>query len=180
MLLPSKTTPIDDYRQLALQRIIEQYKNSPNLVGLLDSAGLQSNDMETALWEIRDLFYLDTAEGIQLDIIGKIFTPRLSGESDADYRQRLKLFAAQKFSGTPEEIITTLKVFFGATTVEYFPLYPAAFAITTDATITPAELQRLAPAGVGIGTFDFLVDATGDPIVDAVGDYIYVINVAIN
>lgn len=179
--IPPKDFPqITDYYDFLLSYMMEQYKNSPLFDGVLDTTALQSNDLEQALWEIRDLFYLSSAEGVQLDIIGKIFGLNRNGsESDTDFRQRIKLTAAARFSGTPDEIIQTVQIFFGATTVSFIPLYPAGFALFTDVSLTKQELEALSPAGVGVGEFANLVDAVNNPITDFFGNYIYSITLGI-
>ena len=41
-------------------------------------------------------------------------------------------------SGEPETIISTIKLLYSATYVQYIPFYPAGFYIYTDGTITPS------------------------------------------
>jgi hypothetical protein len=165
---------ITDYT-INLELLLEQYKNSTKLNGLIDSSSDQADDLETALFEIRDLFYLATAEGIQLDIIGSIFGVDRNGLSDSEYRDLIAFFGSFIKSGEPESIITILKRIYGATFVTYIPSYPAVpagYYLITDAVITLAELEVMSPAGVQPYLAGFLLDEAGNNIVDQEGNKI--------
>lgn len=137
-----------DYPGMALDLLIEQYKNSPNVVNILEVNGLLLNDLEKAIFEVRDNFYLATAEGVQLDVLGSIWDVERNGLSDTDYRALIQAKASLSVSGTPEDVIRVLQVLYGATFVNYFDAYPARYLIETDAAITDAQLTDLSPAGV--------------------------------
>lgn len=143
----SEIQQITDY-DVNLNLILEQYKKSVNLKGILSSSNDQADDLETALFEIRDLFYLSTATGIQLDIIGSIFGESRDGDLDPAYRARIEFRASLVGSGEPEYIINVLKNQYGATFVDYYSAYPAGFYVVTDAIITNTQLENLAPSGV--------------------------------
>ncbi|MGD9157047.1 MAG: DUF2612 domain-containing protein [Desulfobacteraceae bacterium] len=143
-----------DYPQIAFNLLIQQYKESSNLMAVLEAQGLQANELEQAIFEVRDLFFLDTAEGVQLDVIGKIFNLRREGLSDEDYRDAIEIKWSLRVSGTVDEIINVLKFAYGATSVDYIPAYPAGFVLIADGTVTQDILTQLCPAGV----FGFLLD----------------------
>ncbi len=147
----SEITQKTDY-STGLDLLLVQYKNSSNLRGLIDSAYDSADDLELALFEIRDEFYLSTAVGNQLDVIGDIFNEARNGDIDADYRLRIETKGSLVASGEPEAIIAVLKNFFGATTVTYIPGWPALpgsyYIITDSTTITLSILERYSPAGV--------------------------------
>jgi hypothetical protein len=149
-----------------LNLILEQYKNSTRLQALIDSANISANDIEKALFEIRDEFYIDTAIGVQLDVIGDIFNESRRGLSDTEYRALIKLKGILiGGSGEPEFIISVLKSLYGATYVEYypgFPARPASYTVLTDATITETELNIFSPAGVKGNLGGFLLLESGD------------------
>ena len=146
----SEITQITDYSS-NLTLILEQYKESDLLKDLIDIMNNQADDLEQALFEIRDEFWLNVAIGNQLDILGGIFGLARKGMSDSDYRTALIGKAALITSGEPETIITLLKLLYEATYVDYwgsFPVIPAGFYLHTDAEITMQELERISPAGV--------------------------------
>lgn len=145
---------------------------SAKLWSILEAAGLQADSLEAALFEVRDNFWLTTAAGVQLDTLGRIFGVLRAGKADTEYRAEIVARAAAMFSGTPEDIIQAAGVFLGASpgASSYLPVYPAGFTLITDASVTKAILEGLAPAGVEAFLGDYIVDETGDPITDAVAN----------
>jgi hypothetical protein len=153
-------------QSLDLKLVLAQYKNSTNLLAVISTNDKQAQDLENAFFEIRDEFYLDTAVGVQLDIIGKIFKVERKGLNDDEYRALIKSTSSSIGSGEPEFIIGALKSLYGATFVDYYPGYPgepASFTVITDAVVTEPELTILAPAGVKayIGGFLEFEDSSG-------------------
>ncbi len=170
----SEIQQITDY-SYNLELLLEQYKNSENLKGMIDSMNDQADDLEEALFEIRNLFYVDTAEGVQLDVIGSIYGVERDGLSDSEFRTLIKAKASLVTSGEPESIINILKTLFGGTYVSYIPAYPAvpaAYYVLTDAIITVPELEIFSPAGVQPYIAGYLLDAQDNFIVDANGNKI--------
>lgn len=165
---------INDY-SVNLDLLLEQYKDSENLKGVIDASNDQADDLETALFEIRDLFYLDTATGVQLDIIGIIFSVLRAGLSDEDYREVISVRAALITSGEPESIITILKLLFEATFVDYFPAYPAGYALLTDSTININELEVFSPSGVQPYLLESLKFEDDTPIEFENGDLLFIV-----
>lgn len=171
----SDITQITDYSAI-LNLLAEQYKNSEKMRGILDAMCDSADDLEAALFEIRSQFWIDTAEGKQLDILGVIFgIERAAGVTDADYREQIEFKLTNLFaSGTPEDIINALLGLYGGTYVDYSrDGLTASFNIVTDATITQAELERISPAGVGAHLLCPLLDGTSSEIVDGAGGTIY-------
>ena len=159
-----------------LDLFLAQYANSTKLKGLVDSTYDQADDIEQALFEIRDEFWLSTAAGDQLDIIGSIFDETRNGDADATYRIRIESKAGLNASGEPEKIIEALKTLFGATFVTYIPGWPsqpASFYIITDAVITIVQLIRYCPAGVQPYIIESLKYEDDDPIELQDGNYLY-------
>lgn len=135
------------------------------LAALIESA----QEIDDVNWQLFSQRSLDTAVGVQLGGyveyngeqvevgIGSILgLPRIDGESDDDYRERLRF---QSFintaKGTPEEIITTVKTLTNASTVRYREFYPAGFQVYTDGLRFPnppsqlvEALHEVSPAGV--------------------------------
>jgi hypothetical protein len=161
-----------------LNLLLAQFKNSIKLRGMIDSAYDSADDLEKALFEIRDEFWLDVAVGTQLDTIGEIFNEGRNGDVDADYRLRIQAKASLVASGEPEGIIAILKSLFGATYVTYipgWPALPATYYIITDGTITLAILEKYSPAGVQPLLLEPLRFEDDDSIIEYQDtDYIYI------
>ena len=167
----------DYYSESMAPRLSEQYKPShaPKLNDLLVALGASADTLEAALFSIRNLYYLATAAGIQLDNIGAIFAEPRNGRDDETYRENIRLKAAQRSFATPEDIISVIKGLWGAGFVQYIPEYPAAAAFVNDSMITSAQLEILSPAGVSIRGSEFMTDQTGANITDQTGTPIRVL-----
>lgn len=155
---------ITDY-SFNLELLLEQYKNKENLKGMIDSSNDQADDIEQALFEIRDLYFIDDAEGVQLDSIGAIWNVVRNGDTDVVYRENIKIQAALRSSGNPEEIMAILIVLFGATFITFVPGYPsepASYTLITDATLTAPELEAISVGGVDVAFGGFLLLESGD------------------
>lgn len=163
----------------SLELLLEQFKNSENLTGLIRVNAAEANLLQDAIFEVRDLYWLDTATGVQLDVIGSILNTPRSGKTDYEYRIELKGVATLTFSGTPEEVINAVKSTYGLTHLEmaFYASEPAAFYLYSedDPGVPHSVLDRWSPAGVrgwwvepiyhgDLAEDDILVDAAGDVI----------------
>lgn len=158
-----------------LSLLLTQFKDSTNLRGLLSAANSSANTIEQALFDIRDGFWLDTAIGVQLDVIGDILGIARTSLDDTIYREGIRARLGLLFSGEPEGILSALTILFGATFAHYYPGYPAipgSYYIFTDAVISNSQLEILSPAGVQALIGNNIIDAVGNDIVDAVGNII--------
>ena len=61
-----------DHKTLALSRLATQFTHSTNLRNYIEALLIESNTLEEVYRDIINKRWLDTAEGVQLDIIGKI------------------------------------------------------------------------------------------------------------
>lgn len=142
--------PITDYKDFK-SFLLSQFQTKERFLGIFNAFSNEMNDLETALFEIRDLFYMDTAVGVQLDIIGRVLDLARNGRTDDSYRALLQVKAALNFNaGTPESLITTAVKFFNATVVQYIPAYPAGVNLWTDGDIglTIRQLMELDDTGL--------------------------------
>lgn len=133
--------------------ILEQYKESPQYLGILKLIADEADRNETARWELSNLLDIDAMEGAQLDLIGIIANnPRAPEQSDSEYRLAIKVALRTRSSGTPEEIIAAVKTITGASSVTFLPDYPAGFWIVPvggDASLMTQDwLDSISPAGV--------------------------------
>jgi hypothetical protein len=169
---------ITDY-SVNLVLLQEQYKKSNKLIGIIEADNDQADDLEKALFEIRDEFYLSTAVGVQLDVVGNIFNVNREGMNDNDYREAIESRSTLVGSGEPEFVIKTLLSIYGATYVNYIPAYPtvpAAYYLQTDATMDIESLRTISPSGVEPAFYGYLIYQTGDFILDYDGNKIFIAN----
>lgn len=125
----------DDYKEF-IKLLTQQYQTKENFTGILESAADEANEIESAIFEVRDEYYLSTAVGVQLDNIGDILGLTRDGRDDESYRTLLEIKAEINLSaGTPESLIKTASAIYNAENVEYTPLYPAKVQLWTDGDI---------------------------------------------
>lgn len=141
-------TKIESYLKRLLPLVSEQYRGKERFLSILVGMGLNADDLEEALFELQDGFRLQSAMGAQLDMIGAIFGEKRGLRGDQQYRVAIIDKASSKLSGTPEEIMQALRVFYGATYAEYVQDALGSFVVTTDATVKDKSFQQIVPAGV--------------------------------
>jgi hypothetical protein len=154
-----------EHVQSALDKLLQQYKGKPKFEGFISALASQVQDTENALKQLFEERSIDSAVGVNLDVIGEIVgLARTTGQTDEEYRDDLKVKVVQNLNeGTPEEFIAAAIYFIGANVVEYTELYPAAVSIVADVLLTDERaavvrtiLESFLPAGVSIGNFGFV------------------------
>lgn len=156
--------------------LIEQYKDKPRMEGILAQIGVEADMLDASNHELWNIYDLDTAIGAQLDILGTIANEARRGRTDAEYRALLKVLFRTQVSGTPEDVIRSVKEYTGATAVTYIPEYPAAFWIIPNAPgLTLEFLERVSPTGVGAYPACYLSLTTGELIETTDGESILVV-----
>lgn len=109
---------IDTHSTDALARLAEQFKNSTKLRGLISAVADQVQDVDDALWQLAVERYLYSdaeigdstvnyeAEGVQLDVLGRVLGLQRGALTDAQYRLALKgQVKLLRSAGTAEELI---------------------------------------------------------------------------
>lgn len=155
------------HTDIALGKLLEQYKGKPKLSGMIESLASQVQDMEDTLFSLIAGRAISSAIGTQLDLIGTIVNlARSSGQSDEDYRTLLYVKVGQNTSqGTPEKIISVYRLLTGADIVFYQNLTRASILLAIDKNIDPNNspsevrfiydnMQKVVAGGVRI---DYLI-----------------------
>lgn len=160
-------TPINNYLQLAQARVLTQFKNKTVINNLLTIFINQIQSFETALMQVMQNIWIDTAAGVQLDGLGKIVGISRDGLTDDEYRNAIRIQIAINVSnGTPNVVINLLQLITGQPVVQLIPQYPASIYLwinvdTIDPLVT-STLNQILPAGVGfeatIGTSPFVFE----------------------
>ena len=154
----SNPTQITTHQQDARDRLIEQYKEKSNIIGILDSETRQYQDLEDVLFSMFLNRFVDNAEGEQLDKFGTIVDLARQGFDDDFYRILLKFKIGQNVSsGEPERIISTMLLITQATLVLYQNLGNGNVGLQINNTLDPSlvnfifvNMQRVVMAGVRI------------------------------
>ena len=167
-----------DLFEKAWELALDQYQSSPKLKALIQSMVKNGQPFEDAIDRFTRWANIDEAEGEWLDILGSLRNfQREAGESDSDYRQRLKSDILVDNSGTPDNVIDNARELSGDEKPQYMdednpddPLDVAFLVYTPNGRqILQAKVRKLAPAGVlgiagaaiGQGDGSLLADADG-------------------
>ena len=165
---------ITDYNSVVRAKILSQYNRAVRLLGIVVIGCQQADNIEQAMFEIRDGLWIRNAVGVQLDLLGRIYKVLRKTMTDDEYKIQLQFQAATLVNGNPEEILTFLSFVTGLTDLEYLPEYPAGFLVPTSTTVVDqATLELLAPAGVRVGYGNPMQDYFGNPMETETGAYMY-------
>lgn len=181
-----------DQISLGLNRLLEQFKDKPNIEAILTSYLQQINDLEDTYESLLNERSIFTAVGAQLDLLGALVNEARLGRSDSVYRLAiLTRIGINNSEGTPNQILSLLKNITGATKVnmwEHFPvsaIYYANVEFTGEEDCISNTLQIISPATSGnvVTLFDpdedalilsemaltefFMVDENGNLVVTA-------------
>lgn len=154
MATPAK---IVSFVKRGLELVVTQLRGKTKFEALLSSYLAEIDEIETALWEIQENRWLDTAEGEQLDGLGRILGARRNGD-DEQYRLRLRArILILLSSGTIPQILRVFRLLVDAdATITYTARYPAAYQVRVsnqaleDYALTELSLAltETCPAGV--------------------------------
>lgn len=117
----SNVTKITDFLAQAKSRLLEQYKNKPNIENVLSIYSEQFDALETAFFQIDVARFVPTAIGVQLDQIGEIVGQPRNGITDDD-RYRVLIYARIGINISEGEIERIIDVFKLITESEYVHL----------------------------------------------------------
>jgi len=93
---------------------------------VLEAVDFNLNSLEQAFFDVMLNIWLDTAVGVQLDVLGRHVGIARQGYDDESYRVLLRVqVALNQSAATPESLIAVMKAVYGATDVYYYPVFPA-------------------------------------------------------
>ncbi len=167
MALP--ITKVTTHEADAKARLPGWLVDSTNYRAFLDILVTPYQDAEDLLIALLDGHSIETAVGVQLDVIGEILdlSRTSAGETDTAYRTRLFGRAAElSASGEPETLIATWLRIWTAIRVIFEEFEPATFGVTAEVTTDPNDPDqdqaaltaiRSAKAG-GVGVIPAVVE----------------------
>lgn len=157
-----------DHVEQGLSRLPEQFKDKPNIEGILTSWLTSVQVTEDRLFDLLNFRSIDTAIGVQLDYIGKIVGCERDGSSDSEYRDRIRLqILINTSEGTPNDILEITSLTTNGNVVKYFPHYPLGGNVYTNGDRIPfgfaTTLTDCAP--VSHGNIHVYVDSNEDALI---------------
>lgn len=111
--VPSPVVGVDvpDHVAAALGRLIEQFKNQPNIKALVSALAGPSQPLEAAYWQLLTQRTIYTGIGNVLDAIGNLVGQPRNGLSDSDYRRYLLArISTNDSGGLVNELLTIVKL----------------------------------------------------------------------
>lgn len=115
---PDAAGALVDHGAEAVARVWEQFKRSPNVNAAILALTPQFQALEDALTQLFLERGLAVAEGVQLDVIGRIVGEDRAGKSDDDYRRFLRArIATNRSRGVFEDMILVARLVLGDETV---------------------------------------------------------------
>ena len=172
-------TKITDHIDQAKNRLLSQFKDKPNINGLLSALTRGIQDIENAGYDLYIKRWVTTATGSTLDRLGAMVNAERNGANDEQYRTNIIGEINTQFSsGSNDDIILTAKNLTGASFVLFVEEYPATFYIecrgVDNTLIVDIErikkiIEKSKPAGVQFQkittvpseAFSFSEDSTG-------------------
>lgn len=145
-----------DQKEQGLDRLLEQFKDKPNIRGTLGAYLSQTKGVEDLYFDLIENRGLETASGVQLDILGNLFGESRNGKSDEEYLKAIKFtISIDNSKATPDYLMSIVKEFTESTTVNYFQHQPACYQITFDGDVIPDSILdkviKASPATVNVG-----------------------------
>ena len=137
-----------------LELLLSWYQDKERFKKILSAYEDELLEVEKALFEIMDEYTLDTATGVQLDVIGAIHGEARKSRPDEEYRQAIKNRIILNYgSGTLSDVKFAVRQLFGATEVTITELGNANVNISVDISENGAiysEMFKVLPSGVGL------------------------------
>lgn len=145
---------ITNHADLAVELLLEQFKDKENLEAFLRALVGPMQDIEEVAHDLDTEMRLDNSIGAQLDMIGRIVKIARGSLGDDAYRTRLRShIAANRSEGTPDDVLIVLRlmVALNGISLEEYPTGMVARIADTlgeDPDAIVAELRRARSGGV--------------------------------
>jgi hypothetical protein len=123
--------PITNHVARGLSRLIQKFKNKPNVVGFLAALLQEVQELDDAIYDASVYRLISNAYGATLDLWGKLLKYPRGSLGDESYRVRLQVqVLLLRSSGTAQELLTVFQLLAPApNAVRFWPLYPAGFEL---------------------------------------------------
>ena len=147
-------TQINDHEARMIGLLISQFKDKPNIAGILKSFSTEVQEIEDVAYNLFRSFDIDDAVGDQLDLLGRLVGEARQARTDEVYRSAISVRIAINLAhGEPEKIIEVLESITNSTIVQLTEVYPAGMFIffngtTTDFTTIKDLIKLMVAAGV--------------------------------
>lgn len=154
---------VTDYLARARARYLEQYKDKANFDALASVFVAKLQEIEDAFWQLYEERTLDSAVGVQLDVLGRILNIARGPYGDEDYRAILRAqVKLLKSSGTINQLIEIVGLASQGADVSVIESFPAALTVQVSGVTTSdafasllARFVRAGRAGAVYGLLEY-------------------------
>jgi hypothetical protein len=114
----------------AMARLLEQFKNQPNLEDLFECLLTPNQTAEDLLYDLYTLRWLDTAEGVHLDNLGEIVGQPREGRTDSVYRLWIKArILLNRSTGKGDDLLQLMQIVATDANLNLTEQYPAGLLV---------------------------------------------------
>lgn len=159
----------ENHAEEAIDHLIELFKSGPRNQALLQVVALQIQELENTSAQVYTSFYVDTAVGDQLDILGRIVGEARQGRLDAEYRAAVKVrILVNSSDGKIEQLLAIARGMVPSASIALLEQFPCTIRMefstmgTSTLRTVFAMLQQAKAAGVR------LLVSYGPPTIGAV------------
>lgn len=132
-----------DYTQDALDKLLWQYRDSPNIKAILEQPLEELELTQQETFNIINNFNIDDATDYLLDMVGKIVGVNRRGREDPEFRDAIRLrILFNTSNGTPNKILQALAAATNATKVNIWEHYPLACTYYSNGDVQPSNLAE--------------------------------------
>lgn len=166
MAIPELKT---DITTPALERLVSTYERAENLQAYVSIVMGQFQELEETFIGLAFERTIETAEGVFLDVYGRIVGEKRNGLLDSAYRRFLQArILTNTTDGSLNALLRIVRLITNAFTVKFTPEYPAAYSLQYGVTTSLPSARRkrvkrqiLQATPCGVGTT--IVEHTGEP-----------------
>lgn len=127
----------------AVNHLIDFFRK-PRWSALLESICVQTQDVEDVLFQVLVAFYVESAEGEQLDFLGKSVGERRANRADEDYRTAVRArMLVNRSDGKAEQLCEILTTLFPSAAVTLDEYFPASIVIELEAELGSTTLDTV-------------------------------------
>lgn len=137
------TDYIPDHRERARADLLSQFRHKTRIEALIRALALGTQNLEDALLDFVVSLSVDFATDELLNRLGKLVGEQRLGLSDSEFRRIIRVrIAANRSSGTRDELISIFEQATDAAEVRYVDSFPAAFLLIAFVPEIPSQILR--------------------------------------
>lgn len=161
--------------EASVARMASVYKDKPVLRAFLSAVARQAADLDTVLANLYTDRGLETADGAQLDQLGRVLDEARGALEDTAYRAKLQLKIIRIYSeGTAATLLQIFQLLTNAAEIEFTEVFPASIslvAVEPDGLLSDTTIRQAMDSARAAGVSSAYISKTnGLPAFAFAGD----------